>query len=393
MSDPPTVRRVSGDTNPSLPIGPRRHVPALDGLRGVAILLVLGVHTRELVPGGLLGVDLFFVLSGFLITSILLAERAQTGAISLGAFYRRRALRLLPALVFMLSVYLAATALFAPDRLGSGLAAAGFGIAYLANIAQMGGLFEAEELRPLWSLATEEQFYLLWPPLLAILLALRASYRVLATVLVGLALVSVAWRIALLADGASFDRLWVGPDTHVDPILIGCVAGVLYTSGKLPRVRFGDLALVVGASIVAMSAWFAYETQVLVTFFAICSGVVVLSAASTRPWWFTSVLELRPLRYIGTISYGLYLWHVPVLAAVGGTLGPPVALVVAAFSYRYVEQPFLRRKRHASAHDRRPSDDCASSAPEANAGTSRSRTPELSGLTLGPARAQLRRAG
>jgi peptidoglycan/LPS O-acetylase OafA/YrhL len=340
-----TVGRVTDRTGSAAPNVRLHHVPALDGLRGLAILLVLGVHTRELIPGGLLGVDLFFVLSGFLITSRLLAERARTGTISLREFYRRRALRLLPALILMLSVYLAATALLDTEGVRPGIVAAGFGISYVANLAQMGGLFEAEELRPLWSLAAEEQFYLLWPPILAIALALRASYRVLCVLLVGLALVSGCWRVALLASGASFERLWVGPDTHADPILLGCVAGVLYTSGALERVRFGDVALVVGASIVAMSAWFASETHVLLTFFAICSALVVLAAASRTSWWFTRVLELRPLRYLGKISYGLYLWHVPMLAAFGGTIGIPLALVVAGLSYRYVEQPFLRRKR------------------------------------------------
>jgi peptidoglycan/LPS O-acetylase OafA/YrhL len=253
----------------------------------------------------------------------------------------------------MLSVYLAVTAIVDPEGLRAGLVAASLGITYVANIAQTGGLFEAEELRPLWSLATEEQFYLLWPPLLVIALALRASYRVLCGILVGLALASVAWRLLLLADGASFDRLWVGPDTHVDPILIGCVAGVVYTSGVLGRVRVGDLALIVGAGIVAMSAWFASETHVLVTLFALCSALVVLAAASTPHWWFTRTLELRPLRYLGKISYGLYLWHVPMLAAFGGTLGIPLAVVAAGLSYRFVEQPFLRRKREAPDQQRR----------------------------------------
>ena len=334
------------------PIVGLQQVPALDGLRGLAILLVLGVHTRELVPGGLLGVDLFFVLSGFLITSSLLAERARTGAISLRVFYRRRALRLLPALICMLSVYLAVTALLDRDGVRPSIVAAGFGISYVANVAQMGGLFEAEELRPLWSLAAEEQFYLLWPPLLAIAVALRASYRVVCVVLVGLALVSALWRVALLADGASFERLWVGPDTHADPILVGCVAGLVYTSGALKRVHFRDIALIVGASIVAMSAWLAPETHVLLTFFAICSALVVLAAASAAHWWFTRVLELRPLRYVGKVSYGLYLWHVPLLAAFGGAIGIPLAFVVAGLSYRYVEQPFLRRKRREAV--RRP---------------------------------------
>jgi peptidoglycan/LPS O-acetylase OafA/YrhL len=354
-------------------------VPALDGLRGVAILLVLGVHTRDLIPGGLLGVDLFFVLSGFLITSILLAERARTGTVSLRAFYRRRALRLVPALVFMLSVYLAATALFDPEGMRAGLVAAGLGITYVANIAQTGGLFEAEELRPLWSLATEEQFYLLWPPLLAIALVLRASYRVLCAILVGLALVSVVWRVALLVDGASFDRLWVGPDTHIDPILIGCVAGVLHTSGVLERARLGDLALIVGASIVAMSAWFAYETHILVTFFAICSALVVLAASSTPHWWFTRILELRPLRYLGKISYGLYLWHVPMLLAFGGIFGIPLAIVVAGLSYRFVEQPFLRRKQQSSGQELRRVDD-APESPRRAAGRTPTSVPGFRGV-------------
>ena len=321
------------------------HVPALDGLRGIAILLVLGVHVKEIVPGGLLGVDLFFVLSGFLITSLLLNEHAATGTISLPAFYRRRALRLFPAFVVMIGVFLALVAIFSRDELGQSAIAAGFGITYLANIAQAaGGLFDAAELTPLWSLATEEQFYLLWPPILFLTLRRGVSTRTIIGALALLALASCAWRIVLLSNGATTGRVWLAPDSHADPILIGCVAGVVYTTARFQRLRFAELALIISAGIIAMSGWGRPEMHGLLLPFVIACAIVMLAVALDPNWWFSRILAVPPLRYLGRISYGLYLWHVPILLAFGWKVGLPLAVIVAALSHRFVEKPFLRRK-------------------------------------------------
>ncbi len=215
------------------------HVPALDGLRGIAIALVLSVHVGdEFLPGGRLGVDLFFVLSGFLITSLLVTEWHATNAISLRAFYRRRALRLFPALFTMLGVYvLVASALGLSGRgdLGSSLTAAGLGAFYVYNLAAGYFGFMSDGLGHLWSLGQEEQFYVLWPPVLLLALRRRARPRSLIAGLWALIVALLAWRVWLVFGGASGARLYT-PDTHSDPILIGCLAGLLYSFGRVTRI-------------------------------------------------------------------------------------------------------------------------------------------------------------
>lgn len=328
-------------------VGRLGQVPALDGLRGLAIALVLGMHADRIVPGGQLGVDLFFVLSGFLITSLLIGEWSTAGTVSLQAFYRRRVLRLVPAFVAMLTVFLVAIAIFRPEEVRSSLIAAVFGIAYLANVAQAGGLSHAEGLTPLWSLATEEQFYLLWPPILFVALRRGVSTRSLMIALAGAAFASCVWRVVLMGKGTDLERLWWAPDTHADPILIGCIAGMLFATGRIARVRGGELALVAGAVIISMGA---PEIFGLMTPFAIACAVVILVVALEPGWWFARMLALRPLRYLGRISYALYLWHLPIFVALGWKAGMPVAILAAAASYHFVESPFLRRRHRGRVY-------------------------------------------
>jgi len=201
------------------PHGPQArlgHRPSLDGVRGVAIACVVLNHTVGYPGMGFTGVDLFFVLSGFLITTLLLEEHAQNGRVSLGNFYRRRALRLLPALVAFLAVFLVYAAVRGPVR-GMNFDEALFGVAaglgYFTNIA-MG--FEDNaipfELRHLWSLAIEEHFYIVWPPVL--FLVLRGRKR-LALGVLGVAIVlSVVQQIRLVEDGAISQRIVFGTDTR-----------------------------------------------------------------------------------------------------------------------------------------------------------------------------------
>jgi peptidoglycan/LPS O-acetylase OafA/YrhL len=317
------------------------YLPALDGLRALSIGAVLAVHGWHF-RGGQLGVDLFFVISGFLITSLLLNERSDRGSVSLRAFYRRRALRLLPALVLLLIAF----ASYETVVLGTGwrgIAGAAVGLSYTTNLLL---IFDPQlvalHLGHLWSLATEEQFYLLWPPLLLLLLR-RFSVRAVRRMLLA-ATGLVAVEAILFGTGGNEWRFWVGPDTQAAPILLGCAAGIAWTH-DLKRVS-GRSAVIAAALLVPI--WFAFNNGAAafaVPLFAICSARVLLYLVATPDAAAARLLSTRPLVAVGKASYGIYLWHFPLFYLAGAWLGLPLTAVVVFVSYRFVEQPFLRRKR------------------------------------------------
>jgi peptidoglycan/LPS O-acetylase OafA/YrhL len=340
---------------------------ALDGVRGIAITLVVAFHAFGWPGGGTLGVDLFFVLSGFLITTLLLEEQAAKNTIALRAFYARRARRLLPALFVMLTPFLllalgsAATGSFqTPVFVGLGAA-----MTYTSNIvvavhpsAVPAGLIH------LWSLAAEEQFYILWPLLLLVLLRLggvRLAVRSLAALLV----IAVLYRLQLVWRGAAVDRLYYGPDTHADSLLVGCMFGCYFVRGRLPswliasaraKNGVGTIALLlVGAAAVligGLPAETAYKALLVPTAFAVAAGVLVVCAVlGDSP--FALVLGLPPLVSLGRISYSLYLWHLPLLVAFAGlhrefglrtVAAVTIAVAAAACSRKFIELRFLRRR-------------------------------------------------
>jgi peptidoglycan/LPS O-acetylase OafA/YrhL len=328
--------------------------PALDGLRGLAILGVLFRHAFHVPLGGGFGVDLFFVLSGFLITTLLLEERERTGRISFREFYRRRALRLLPALVTMLLAFvvvdLARAALERrSDVLVDGMRALGLSAFYTANFV---AAFHRSALShlpigQLWSLAEEEQFYLLWP--LALIVLLRGGLRrrgVMAVlwILIGAVVVE---RFALTATHASPDRLYYGPDTHSDGLLLGClVASWLRKPSRLALDRTLGFAALAVLAAVAYDPFFEFAVVAVVVTMA--SAALVTTVVAQPDGLVARAASIRPLVLIGRISYGLYLWQGLTLWTVGPAhrwLGVFLAFVMAGLSYRYVEQPFLRRKR------------------------------------------------
>jgi len=212
------------------------HVPALDAIRGIAILLVLAVHADHAVPGGELGVDLFFVLSGFLITSLLLTEWDRDATFSLRSFYRRRAFRLLPALVVMLAVVSAAAVLTADD-VGGQLVWVLYSLGYVINFTALleEGIGNAS-LRHMWSLSQEEQFYLVWPVLLLLLLRAGLRPRVLAGLLGGTAAALLVYRGVLESNGVSVSFLLYAPDMRGVGLVLGCLAAVVFTGGLVRRV-------------------------------------------------------------------------------------------------------------------------------------------------------------
>jgi peptidoglycan/LPS O-acetylase OafA/YrhL len=326
--------------------------PQLAGLRGLAILVVVLFHTGlPLANGGPVGVTVFFVLSGYLITGILLWELRRTGRVDLRAFYARRLRRLMPALVAVMAAVLVVTAVLGhaaaviPDSLLT--------LAYVSNWARATGdglgLWNHS-----WSLAIEAQFYLAWP--VAVIgfgrqILDRPSRA--AIVLITLASLAGLLRVLLASAGASPDRLYFGTDTRADALLIGCALACV--EGELRARR---LASWVGpASIVAILAFTIVPDMDLgwpgsvYTATAVATALLILAVRSGSR---TPGLDSRPMTWLGDRSYSLYLWHVPVLMLIGADVrdgwlpnlfAVAVAVVLTALSYRFVERPFLARRQ------------------------------------------------
>lgn len=350
----------------------RSRTAALDGLRGVAILVVLVHHVRAVyagsldrvfLPGAFLGVDLFFVLSGFLITGLLLQEQRRRQSVRLGAFYRRRLLRLYPALV----VLLAAHAIYAasidtpPSVERSGLISILF---YYFNWRRT--LVGPEGLGHLWSLSVEEQFYLLWPiVLIGLLWLLGASRQRVAGVVALLVVMVVAYRILRFDQGTFLLWLYIGTDTRVDSLLVGALLAIVFDGIEAPVGFYERHRWVATASWIAAAVFVAAVLRARLdesflylggfTIVAVACAMLVVGVLPGSPWLGARLLSWQPLCTLGIVSYGLYLWHLPVFTGVqrfGGGI-PPVlrvglALSITAFltalSWYVVERPFLRWK-------------------------------------------------
>lgn len=357
----------------------RARLSGLDGLRALAVILVIVYHLfpQWWFDGGFIGVDVFFVISGFLITTLLLRERERDGRVSLVGFWRRRARRLLPALALVLLVCSTAAWLIGGDilvRLGAQvLGALTFSYNWVA-IAIGEGYFGAstpELFRNLWSLGIEEQFYVLWPLVLPLLLFLPAVWARVGAVLV-LAVASAVWMGTIVVTTGDASRAYYGTDSHAFGILLGvALAFGAHRMLQAPApwtTRAGVRRTVVAAGVVAVAGLLALAlirpTDTVVTFpltiaaASLLSGVAILASV-----WPASplgpALDRQPLRWIGERSYGLYLWHWPLLvlivAATAGTApeaGVPVwvgavtlalTVGVAELSYRALETPVRRR--------------------------------------------------
>ena len=374
-AEPPPANGAS--TNGSSTNGAAAHarlgyIPALDGVRALAVAAVLVYHgDLGWFSGGFLGVDVFFVLSGYLITSVLLdAWRRNGGSLGLGRFYLHRARRLLPALLVMITVTSAYVVVFLPDEASKlrGGVVASFG--YVTNwylIFHQQSYFSAigrpPMLQHLWSLAIEEQFYLLWPLLLGLALKLWRPSRVkLAVTILAAAGVSALLMGLLYRAGSDPSRVYYGTDTHSSGLLIGAAMAVLLPPWQL-RGRLGRWAPIaldaIGFAGLLVLVWCfvnvsefdssLYRGGYLV--FACVAAVVVLVAVHPATTITSGLLGTSPMVWIGKRSYGIYLWHWPVFLVTRPGIDVPltgiplfvlrvgITVGLAAASYRFVEVP------------------------------------------------------
>ena len=346
------------------------HVRALDGLRGLAVVGVLLYHGNHL-TGGYLGVDLFFVLSGFLITSLLLAEHRGSGRVALGAFWARRARRLLPAAgLLLVGVALYCLVFAEPIELarirGDALATIGYVANWRAIYAGQSyfELFTSPSpLQHTWSLAIEEQFYVLWPLLfvgLAKLAPRRTPHLVLGAAL-GLGGVS-ALMMVLLRDPANLNRAYYGTDTRAYALFAGiavAAAVAIWGHARDPVTRVAVEVCAAVSVLVLAVMWTRLDAQterLYVGGFALAgaaAALVILAATNPQRGPIARVLSVAPLCWLGVISYGLYLWHWPVDIVLNadrtGITGWPlfalrtgVAIGIAVLSYRFLELPIRR---------------------------------------------------
>ena len=356
------------------PTPPARYA-GLDGLRAIAVSTVILFHlTPGAMPGGYLGVDIFFVISGFLITALLVREREKNGRIRLVDFWRRRARRLLPALI-VLVLTCASVALIAGGNVLVGIGRQVLGAATFSSnwlsIARGVSYFDKgtpELFRNLWSLAVEEQFYLVWP--LVVLALCFVKSTTIRSIVVGILAIGSALAMVLIyVPGADATRVYYGTDTHSFGLALGAVLALASKNWwpwplAWPRTLRAALQVAGVAAIgglVALS--FSLPADADITYQGGLAVVALLSAVAiagaTMPGSLLGrVLDVRPMRWVGERSYGLYLWHWPVfvltvafLPAVTldglsgwmlGAIALTVTVVAATISYRYLEQPIRK---------------------------------------------------
>lgn len=345
-----------------------RYIPALDGLRALAILVVMIYHASpSLMPGGFAGVELFFVLSGFLITGLLLKEQRRHGRIQLGYFYVRRVLRLFPALALLLTVVTAFAFIALPSEFGPRTLTDSFvALFYCTNWVRAFELSGPSFLGHTWSLSIEEQFYMFWPFALILLMKHTSqddSGRAIARWLCLLAAGALLHKLVLLMWGATAVRLYNGLDTRADGLLFGCALAAALSSGLLDLSRESVQRVVHKGTPLAI-AGFAFAVWTLnwrqpgtyiwgLPFVSLCTGILICSVLAAPDGRLGRLLTSRSLVWIGQLSYGLYLWHYPVYRIMGHfgatetqclTLGTAIAFASATLSWYLLEKPILKLK-------------------------------------------------
>jgi peptidoglycan/LPS O-acetylase OafA/YrhL len=349
-----------------------RYITGLDGLRAIAVLAVIAYHLNfDWAAGGLLGVTVFFVLSGYLITDLLIAEFVTTDRIKFKNFWIRRARRLLPAMFTMLLVVITWVTVFKPsmlDRLEEDTVAA---ILYVSNwwyIFQDLSYFESfgppSLLTHFWSLAVEEQFYILWPLLIVLVLKLKVKEGSLFSIILLGAIASAAAMTMLYEPGTDPSRVYYGTDTRVFSLLLGASLAVIWPSRRLStnlpsEIRWKlDFVGLFALAFIFYMFWgtdqyqdFLYQGGMVAMSVASMLVVAVIVHPSSK---LNTILSFKPLRWIGVRSYGIYLWHFPVIVLTSPQWGADapslvrtslqviLILTFASLSWTFIENPIRK---------------------------------------------------
>ena len=355
-----------------------KYLPSIDSLRALAVLAVIIYHVDvNYLPGGFLGVDLFFVLSGYLISSLIIKEYRKTGSLNLYNFYIRRARRLLPAVYFMITVGLVVMVLFNEVLLRKSHLDAIFGYIYSSNwwyIFHKLDYFDSfgaqSPFKHLWSLAIEEQFYMIFPLLFLLVNRKKKSkdgtYKLnknFLYVVLGLILVSLIAHI-LLFDINNISRIYFGTDTRAFSLLVGVVGAILYPMERLhakvtpqQNMLYSVVSLVSIATLITVMIYTSeYNTLLYRGGFLLVAilGLIVIISSGKQHTLMSRLLSFKPVVFIGKISYSLYLWHFPVLVLTTpvSEIGNPniifvilrviLTFALATVSYVFVETPIRK---------------------------------------------------
>ena len=355
-----------------------KYLPSIDSLRALAVLAVIIYHVDvNYLPGGFLGVDLFFVLSGYLISSLIIKEYRKTGSLNLYNFYIRRARRLLPAVYFMITVGLVVMVLFNEVLLRKSHLDAIFGYIYSSNwwyIFHKLDYFDSfgaqSPFKHLWSLAIEEQFYMIFPLLFLLVNRKKKSkdgtYKLnknFLYVVLGLILVSLIAHI-LLFDINNISRIYFGTDTRAFSLLVGVVGAILYPMERLhakvtpqQNMIYSVVSLVSIATLITVMIYTSeYNTLLYRGGFLLVAilGLIVIISSGKQHTLMSRLLSFKPVVFIGKISYSLYLWHFPVLVLTTpvSEIGNPniifvilrviLTFILATASYVFVETPIRK---------------------------------------------------
>ena len=355
-----------------------KYLPSIDSLRALAVLAVIIYHVDvNYLPGGFLGVDLFFVLSGYLISSLIIKEFRKTGTVNLYNFYIRRARRLLPAVYFMITIGLVVMVLFNEVLLRKSHLDAIFGYIYSSNwwyIFHKLDYFDSfgaqSPFKHLWSLAIEEQFYMIFPLLFLLVNSKKKSkdgtYKLnknFLYVVLGLILVSLIAHI-LLFDINNISRIYFGTDTRAFSLLVGVVGAILYPMERLhskvtpqQNMIYSVVSLASIATLITVMVYTSeYNTWLYRGGFLLVAilGLIVIISSGKQHTLMSKLLSFKAIVFIGKISYSLYLWHFPILVLTTpvSEIGNPniffvilrivLTFAVAIVSYVFVETPIRK---------------------------------------------------
>jgi len=338
------------------PIAANRN-PAIDGCRAIAVLIVIGFHCGvPWLAGGSLGVDVFFVISGFLITRLLAREIEEPSGINIARFYVKRLLRLSPPLLLMLIAYLAVSSLW-PTSGDHALRDAFLAAFYLSDYS-LAFWGTPDTLRHTWSLSVEEHYYLLWPVVLLVMQRMTGKGRIL--FLCALYILASDWRWMSVTWAGDWNANYFRFDTRVSGLIAGGLLALLVRNGLHLTGRNRDLVGFAGLATICLGVTlFRHREWPLIlwgpTFVEIATLGLILSLVSGSDSWIYRLLSIRPFVFVGLISYGLYLWHFPLVAPLSNRWNWPwpiavavivaLSLVLATLSYVLVERP-MQSLRH-----------------------------------------------